>query len=185
VSIPEKAVAGDDWVWTWTKAGHEPGPTPDPGQVIEMILAYQAERLVSPGVSAGDTVNWNFAFAAADTALLSPNQWYKWYVTQTKDGLHTTLELGNIWIVPDPYGTAPIQPLSLTELTLIEAYKCRHRLVSSEVEVTEFQGHRYTLRNLKELNEVIRSLERERDRLADTPWKRGLIYHRFVKSPPA
>jgi hypothetical protein len=184
VSIPKTAVAGDFWSWDWVKAGYQPSDNLDK---TEMIVFIGTENLVASGVSNPLTNGWGFSFPATDTAKCQAAL-YQWNILAWKTGNRFTAESGTIGVTANPEGTGILGPQGLVALTLAEAKQTRFRLLSSETVQATFQGHTYTLRNLDELQRIIDALERElADEEAEMAGKKKsrIIFHRFVKNPPA
>jgi hypothetical protein len=182
VDIPKTAVAGDSWAFDWSKAGYQPI---DNWDKMEMVLSLATERLTGPGTAG--TGLWTFTFLPVDTAKCKAAL-YRWNILAWRGTNRYTADIGDLAVSTDPQGVDIVQPTGPVALTLAEAKQTRFRLLSSESVQATFQGHTYTLRNLDELQRIIDALERE---LADEETelsgakKTRIIYHRFVKNPPA
>jgi hypothetical protein len=180
VPVPTAIVAGDSVAFNVIT---EPfGPGIYDGCVFR--LAYLTNRILADGEQGDSDSEWVFNLTSAQTGPMIAGVDWAWWLqaNQTLPPMRVTFDSGSLSVFPDPSGTGPIRPPGIITQTLQAAYETRRKLVSNEVQTATFLNQTWTRWNLKDLDEIIRGLEREADDETAPPGvNTSLVYTRFRK----
>jgi hypothetical protein len=148
------------------------------------LLAYLALRVTAVGVQGESEETWAFQLTPAQTSSMTAGVDWAWSLQATNvlPPLRVTFDQGVVAVFPDPSAPGLIRPPGIKTLTLQAAMETRRKLVSNEVQTATFLNQTWTRWNLKELDEIIRGLEREADDETAPPGvNTSLVYTRFRK----
>jgi hypothetical protein len=177
--VPAQIVAGDSVAFAIRS------PQFGPGQYdgCNFLLAYLALRISAVGEQGESEEEWTFALTPAQTSTMTVADWaWSLQATNVLPPLRVTFDRGSLSVLPDPSAPGLIRPPGIITQTLNEAYQTRRKLVSNEVQTATFLNQTWTRWNLKDLDEIIRGLEREADDETAPPGvNTSLVYTRFRK----
>jgi hypothetical protein len=179
VPVPISIVAGDSVAFNVRTDAFGPGIYDG----CTFLLAFNAARVSSVGEQGESESEWVFALTSAQTSTMAVGDWAWWLrASNVLPPMLVTFDQGALSVLPDPSAPGNIRPPGILAQTLQDAYKTRRKLVSNEVQSATFLNQTWTRWNLKELDEIIRGLEREVDDESAPPGvNTSLVYTRFRK----